>query len=450
MNATLAELSIALRAGRVNSRQLVEQCLARAQDPAGEGSRTFIRLDADNARRAADEVDAARQAGRDPGPWAGIPVSIKDLFDIAGQVTTAGSVVLRDAAPATADAVAVARLKAAGFVVIGRTNMTEFAYSGLGINPHYGTPANRWERALRRIPGGSSSGAAISVADGMAAAALGTDTGGSCRIPAALNGIAGFKPTASSVPMQGTFPLSPSLDSVGPLATTAQCCAILHGVLSATPSVAEAQLELAGLKLAIPQTVVLDGLDEQVSAAFDQAVSRLAAAGAAIGKLALRQFGELAGANSKGGLIAYEAYTAHRAQLQERGSAYDPRVKVRMEKGATQTGEDYAQLQAFRRAWIRSVTAEMQACDFLVCPTVPTIAPRISALESEEEYGRVNLAMLRNPTFANFLDGCAISVPCQPAGSAPVGLMLIGRNGDDARLLAAGRAIEALVAPPRR
>ncbi|MDB5957268.1 amidase [Ramlibacter sp.] len=450
MNATLAELSAALRAGTLTSRQLVEQCMARAQDPAGEGARTFIHLDGENARRAADQVDQVRRAGGDPGPWAGIPISIKDLFDIAGQVTTAGSVVLKDAPRASADAVPVARLKAAGFVVMGRTNMTEFAYSGLGINPHYGTPANAHERALRRIPGGSSSGAAVSVTDGMAAAALGTDTGGSCRIPAALNGIAGFKPTANSVPMEGTFPLSPSLDSVGPLAATAQCCAILHGVLSAAPATAEAQLGLAGLKLAIPQTVMLDGLDAQVSASFAQAVSRLSAAGVAIGELAFKQFGELAGANSKGGLIAYEAYAAQRERLQQRGSGYDPRVKVRMEKGAAQTADDYAQLQAFRRDWIRRVSAEMQACDFLVCPTVPTIAPEIAALAGDDEYGRVNLAMLRNPTFANFLDGCSISVPCQAAGTAPVGLMLIGRHGDDARLLAAARAVEALVAPPRR
>ncbi|HET8744678.1 MAG TPA: amidase [Ramlibacter sp.] len=449
MIAPIAELARGLRAGTLTSRALVEQCLHRAQDPAGEGRRTFLRVDAENARRAADAVDAARKAGREHRPWAGIPVSVKDLFDIAGQVTTSGSAVLKDAAPAQRDAAAVARLKAAGFVVVGRTNMTEFAYSGLGLNPHYGTPANTFERALRRIPGGSSSGAAIFVTDGMAAGALGTDTGGSCRIPAALNGIAGFKPTAASVPMEGAFPLSSSLDSVGPLAATARCCAILHSVLADAPAAADAQLGLAGLHLAVPQTVVLDGLDAHVAAAFSSALARLSGAGVCISELALRQFGELAGANVKGGLVAAEAFAAHHERMAQRGAEYDPRVKVRIEKGATQTVEDYAQLQAFRRQWIRSVTAEMEDVDLLVCPTVPTIAPAISALEHDDEYGRVNLAMLRNPTFANFLDGCAISIPCHEAGTAPVGLMLIGRHGDDARVLAAGQAIEALLAPRR-
>jgi aspartyl-tRNA(Asn)/glutamyl-tRNA(Gln) amidotransferase subunit A len=327
--------------------------------------------------------------------------------------------------------------------------MTEFAYSGLGLNPHYGTPANAYERELRRIPGGSSSGAAISVTDGMAAGALGTDTGGSCRIPAALNGIAGFKPTAASVPMEGAFPLSPSLDSVGPLAATAQCCAILHGVLSDTAPVSSAGVDLASLRLAIPQAVVLDGLDAQVAASFSSALSRLSGAGVHIGELALKQFGDLAGVNVKGGLVAAESYAAHAQRLAARGEHYDPRVRVRMEKGATQTAQDYEHLQAFRRAWIASVTAAMEGIDLLVCPTVPTIAPTIAALESEADYGRINLAMLRNPTFANFLDGCALSIPCHAPGTAPVGLMLIGRNGDDARVLAAGQAMEALVAPVR-
>jgi len=363
-------------------------------------------------------------------------------------VTRSGSIVLADVHPAQRDADAVARLKSAGFIVVGRTNMTEFAYSGLGLNPHYGTPANAYERALRRIPGGSSSGAAISITDGMAAGALGTDTGGSCRIPAALNGIAGFKPTASSVPMRGTFPLSPSLDSVGPLAPTAQCCAILYSVLSDTHEVAAA--DLSRLTLAVPQTVVLDGLDAHVSASFAAALSRLSAAGVRIRELVLAPFGDLAGANAKGGLVAAEAYAAHQLRLAQSGERYDPRVRVRMEKGATQTAADYLQLQEFRRAWIASVTSAMVGVDMLVCPTVPTIAPTIASMDSDEEFGRVNLAMLRNPTFANFLDGCAISVPCHAAGTAPVGLMLIGRNGDDARVLAAGQAIEALVASARR
>jgi len=446
MTASLEALSAALAGGTVTSRQLVEECLERVQDPAGEGRKTFLHLDADNARRAADAVDAARRDGAEQRPWAGIPVSVKDLFDIAGQVTTAGSVVMKTAPAALHDAEPVARLKAAGFVVLGRTNMTEFAYSGVGINPHYGTPANAWRRdELRRIPGGSSSGAAISVTDGMAAAALGTDTGGSCRIPAALNGIAGFKPTAAAVPMGGAYPLSPSLDSVGPLAATARCCAIMHSVLADTPAVLDARADLGSLRLAIPQTVVLDGLDAHVASCFFASVSRLSAAGVDVRELALRQFGELAAVNVKGGLVAAEAYAAQMERLRLHGGQFDPRVRVRMEKAMAQTPQDYADLLAFRREWIRSVTASMEGADLLVCPTVPTIAPAIDALANDDEFGRVNLAMLRNPTFANFLDGCAISIPCHPAGTAPAGLMLIGRQGDDARVLAAAQAIESLL-----
>lgn len=451
MNRTLEALSASLAAGSITSRQLVEECLERALDPAGEGRRIYLHLDVENARRAADAVDVSRRGGAEQRPWAGIPISVKDLFDIAGQVTTAGSVVLKNAPVALHDAEPVARLKAAGFLVLGRTNMTEFAYSGVGINPHYGTPANAWRRdELQRIPGGSSSGAAISVTDGTAAAALGTDTGGSCRIPAALNGIAGFKPTAAAVPMGGTFPLSPSLDSVGPLAATARCCAIMHSVLAGTPEVLDARVALGGLKLVIPQTVVLDGLDTHVASSFFASASRLSAAGASVMELALKQFGELAAVNSKGGLIAAEAYAAQKDRLRLQGEQFDSRVRVRMEKALMQSPQDYADLLAFRREWIRSVRASMEGADLLVCPTVPTIAPATAALADDEEFGRVNLAMLRNPTFANFLDGCSISIPCHPAGTAPVGLMLIGRHGDDARVLAAGQAIEALLRQAER
>ena len=188
---TFTRLATDIASGRTSSREQVEACLARATLPDGEGRRTFLKLAGEPARAAADSFDKMRKLGASPGPFAGIPVSVKDLFDVAGDVTTAGSVVLQDADPATEDAVAVARLRAAGFIILGRKNMTEFAFSGLGINPHYDTPRNPWERAAERIPGGSSSGAAISVTDGMAFGALGTDTGGSCRIPAALCGIVG-------------------------------------------------------------------------------------------------------------------------------------------------------------------------------------------------------------------------------------------------------------------
>src|ERR1700749_4250166 len=232
---TLATLADDLESGRTSARKLVEDWIAKSADPSGEGQRTFIHVDKDAAIAAADAMDHLRKAKAAPSRFAGIPISIKDLFDIKGQVTPAGSRALDDSQPAQADATVVARLRRAGFIVIGRTNMTEFAYSGIGINPHYGTPKSSWQRSVGHVPGGSSSGAAVSVADGMAYGALGTDTGGSCRIPAAFNGIVGFKPTQRLVPLDGGVPLSSTLDSFGPLARTVSCCAIMDAVLADEP-----------------------------------------------------------------------------------------------------------------------------------------------------------------------------------------------------------------------
>src|SRR5690349_22210483 len=281
-NPTLATLAADLDAGRTTARKLVEDCLARIADPAGEGARAFIHVDRDAALTTADAMDHLRKARAAPSRYAGIPVSIKDLFDIKGQVTRAGSRALEDSPLAETDAPVVARLRAAGFIVIGRTNMTEFAFSGLGINPHYGTPLNPWDRASSRIPGGSSSGAAVSITDTMAFGALGTDTGGSCRIPAALCGIVGFKPTAHRVPTAGAFPLSTSLDSIGPLAATVACCAALDAVLAGEPAVELAPFPLAGLRMAVPQTLVLEGVEPAVASAFEAALAALRKAGARV------------------------------------------------------------------------------------------------------------------------------------------------------------------------
>src|ERR1019366_577298 len=272
---TLANLSADLAAGRSSSRALVRACLARIDDARGEGGRTFLYVDRAAALARAEAVDALRARGVTVPPYAGIPISIKDLFDITGQVTRAGSIVLAERAPATMDAVSVERLRHAGFVLICRTNMTEFAFSGVGLNPHYGTPLNPWERSRGRIPGGSSSGAAISVTDGMAFAGLGTDTGGSCRIPAALTGLVGWKPTAERVSCEGVLPLSPSLDSVGWLARSVSCCAILDAVVAGNGSLAEpARASLRGRRFAVPQTLVFDDIEPEVEKTFERALTR--------------------------------------------------------------------------------------------------------------------------------------------------------------------------------
>ncbi len=443
---TLATLARTLATGR-SSRDLVEECLARIADPNGEGSRAFLKVHTDQARTAADFHDRTRRNGAAGSPFAGIPVSVKDLFDIAGDVTTAGSIALRDAAPATHDAVAVARLKAAGFVPIGRTNMTEFAFSGLGINPHYGTPLNAYDRKAGRIPGGSSSGAAVSLTDGMAFAALGTDTGGSCRIPAALCGLVGFKPTAARVPLDGAVPLSSSLDSIGPIAASVTCCAVLDAILSGDDSFDLPTFPLDGLRLAVPQTVVLDSIDSEVSSAFVQAQSTLSSAGVRIVDVPLRELSELPQINAKGGFGAAESYAFHRPLIAAKRDLYDPRVLSRILRGSEQNAVDYIDLVRARADFCRRVRKIIAPYDALLMPTVPVVAPRLLDLESEEAYRDVNLLMLRNPTVANFLDGCSISLPCQGPGDAPVGLMLIGQPDDDARLLAIAAAIEGLVTP---
>ena len=446
---TLQELSAHLASGTTTSRRLVEDCLARIEDPAGEGARAFLKVHRQAASAEADRQDRLRQAGQAPSPFAGIPVSIKDLFDIADEVTTAGSVALRDAAPAKADAPAVARLKAAGFVVIGRTNMTEFAFSGLGLNPHYGTPKNPYDRASARIPGGSSSGAAVSITDDMAYGALGTDTGGSCRIPAALTGITGFKPTQVRVPLAGAFPLSHTLDSIGPLAATVADCAVLDAVLAGEPSFELPSVPLKGLRLAAPQSFVLDGMDGHVATAFDAALTALSAAGATITDIPLAELLEIPGIFAKGGFPAYEAWAVHRDLVAAKGDSYDPRVRVRILRGKEQNEADYATLKAARADMIARVAKITAPYDALVMPTVPLIAPTIASLTADDAYRDVNLLMLRNPTVANFFDRSAVSVPCHRAGDAPVGLMLIGEHGADRRLLAIAAAAETLVAPAR-
>lgn len=444
MLPTIEVLAAALAAGRTTSVELTSAALARARDPAGEGSRVFTRIDTDRALALAHASDALRAAGLARSPIDGLPVSVKDLFDIAGQTTCAGSVVLRDAAPAARNATVVDRLQAAGAVIVGRTNMTEFAYSGLGINPHYGTPRNPWDRATGRIPGGSSSGAAVSVTDGMAVAAVGTDTGGSVRIPSALCGLAGFKPTARRVPMDGALPLSTALDSIGPLAASVRCCAIMDAVLAGEPVSVPAAADLEDARLAIPTDVVLNDLDDAVASAFESACRILAAAGARIRRVAIPEFSEMPALHARGTFTAAEAWAWHRVHIEARASAYDPRVVSRIMLGAKMTAADFIDLMAARKRWIAAVEARIRGFDALLMPTVPQLAPRIDNLvQDEAAYYRANGLMLRNPTLINFLDGCALTLPCQASGAAPVGLMLAGAGGSDHRILAFGQAVEA-------
>jgi aspartyl-tRNA(Asn)/glutamyl-tRNA(Gln) amidotransferase subunit A len=437
------ELAQALAEVTTTSRSLIEESLAKIADPNGEGKRAFIKVHADQARAMADAADSLRAVGRAFSPYAGIPIALKDLFDIAGEPTPAGSAVLADAPAAKANAPVVARMLAAGFIPVGRVNMTEFAFSGLGINPHYGTPASPWDRASKRIPGGSSSGTAVAVADGMAAAGLGTDTGGSCRIPAAFCGVVGYKPTARRVPISGVLPLAPSLDSVGPLAPSVACCAEIDAILAGETPAAPTQARLNGLRLAVPANLVFDGMDDTVAAAFDKAVSKLSAAGASIEKVHFADFAELPTVNAKGGFAASEAFAWHRQLLATQGSGYDPRIRVRIARGEHMSAADYVDVVNARARLVASFNRATAPYDCVLMPTVPIIAPPIAALDDERAYNSVNMLVLRNTALGNFFDRCAISLPCHREGEAPVGLMLMGETMGDARLFSIAAAVEA-------
>jgi aspartyl-tRNA(Asn)/glutamyl-tRNA(Gln) amidotransferase subunit A len=443
---TLLELARALQAGTTSSEEIVDQALAAATRSDGEGKRVFIALDADKVRAQARASDQLRKAGIVPSPLAGLPISIKDLFDVAGEVTCAGSVVLRDSAPAKRDAPAIARLRAAGAVLVGRTNLTEFAYSGLGINPHYGTPRNPYDRSTGRVPGGSTAGGAVSVTDGMAVIGLGTDTGGSTRIPAALCGIVGYKPSKHRIPTDQVFPLSMSLDSIGPMGPSVACCALADAVLAGEPPVVPEPMPLPGLRLAVPQTVVLDALDEHVARDFTRTLDRLARTGVRLSEIPLAPFGEMNDINRPGGLSPMEAYYVHRDLLERGGERYDPRVRSRILGGAKATAAEYLWTLDRRRDWIARVSREVAGFDAFVMPTVACIAPALQPLiDDDTNYRHTNARVLRNTNLINFLDGCALSIPMHEPGSAPTGLMLCAANGADHRIFSIGMALEALL-----
>ncbi len=395
-----------------------------------------------------DEARSAAALASPQSPLSGLAFSAKDLFDVAGDPTPAGSVVLAHSTAAKADAPAIARLRQAGGVNIGRTNMTEFAFSGVGVNPHYGTPANVCDPATPRIPGGSSSGAAVSVATGAVFIGLGSDTGGSIRIPAALNGIVGFKSTARLVPTEGAIPLSSTLDTVCAMTRSVRDAVTAHEILAAR-RVTVSKAPLSAHRLAVVNNVFLDGLDPTVEIAFKRSLETLRAAGAQVEEIELPELTEIASLNATGGFSAPEAYAWHRLLLERSGAGYDTRVAQRILKGATMKAHEYIELVAARRDWIARVEHALANFDAVLSPTVPITAPTIASVapgeERDDAFFRINGLLLRNPSIVNMLDGCAISLPCQSAGELPVGLMLWhGAMHDDAVLAVALQVEEAL------
>ncbi len=431
----------ALQGGKTTAQQLIREALAAAHSDAC--NHAFM----PGSPLAESAIQGALPA--DPSapdlPLGGIAVSIKDLFDVAGQATLAGSTVLAGAKPAAADCPAVARLRAAGAAIIGRTNMVEFAFSGVGINPHYGTPANPADPQVPRIPGGSSSGAAVSVAAGAAMVGLGSDTGGSIRIPAALCGIVGFKSTARMVPTTGAIPLSTSLDTVCAMTRSVRDAITVHEVLAAR-KVSLPGKPLSALRFGLVRTQMQDSLDATVGQAFERSLKLLQDGGAHIETIDLAEINELAAINTTGGLSAAESHAWHRQLIGKYQSEYDPRVAMRILRGASMSAADYIDLLAARKDWITRVEQRLAGFDAILSPTVPLVAPQIaSVIDDDTEFFRVNGLLLRNTAVVNMLDGCGISLPCHTPDQLPVGLMLWHAALHDDAVLDASLQVESVL-----
>ncbi|MGB9296027.1 MAG: amidase [Pseudolabrys sp.] len=429
----------------ISARERLEAALDRIVDPKGEGARAYLTVYREQAKAAADAADARAHAGISLGPLDGTIVSIKDLFDVAGEATRVGSKIFaEEAKPAVADAPVVRRLRAGGAIIVAKTNMSEFAYTGIGANPHFGTPGNPADR--KRVPGGSSSGAAVAAADGMCEIAIGTDTGGSCRIPGALCGVVGYKPSRQRIPTDGAFPLSYSIDSIGPIARSVEACAKADAVMAAENFETLNAVRLAGLRVGVVQGAPLENLDETVAKRFPDAIARLRQAGAQIYEEKLSLLGDMAQVNSKGGVQPAEAFTVHRDLLSRRADAIDPNVRVRLERARNISAADYIDMVRERTRLIRSMDTALADLDVLALPTTPIVAPTMAEVAAADDFARKNAMLLRNTVIVNFFDLCAISLPMPREGGLPTGLMLVARNGNDHRLFGIAAAVERLFA----
>jgi aspartyl-tRNA(Asn)/glutamyl-tRNA(Gln) amidotransferase subunit A len=445
MTMLISHIADALASGQLSARDHLEGCLAAIDSE--DGRRAFVTVHAEGARRNADQTDALRKAGATLPAFAGVTLSVKDLFDIAGEVTRAGSRVLDDAAPASTDATVVARLKAAGFNIIGRTNMTEFAYSGLGMNPHYGNPRSPYGRDIDEgfVAGGSSSGSAVSISDGMAAATIGSDTGGSTRAPAVFCGITGMKPTTTRMPGDGVFPLSTSFDAAGPMGHSVDCCAILDSIMTGGSGAAEPAFPASGLRLAVPRGYLFADLDDQVAEDFEAALSRLSATGVTVSDVRLDILEELRPANLPKSIVSAEAYEIHRELLASGRDLYDPYIATRLAAGSEIAAADYITMHRDRAAVCAEVAALTRPFDALILPTTPTLPPALAGLQGTDLLMKTSARILRNTALSNYLDRPTITIPGHAPGTAPTGVSLIGSHRHDRRLLAIAAGLEDII-----
>ncbi len=441
-------MALKVSAGAVAS-EAIEQSIQAAHTSICRHA--FVRHFDDMARATARAVDMQREAGAPVPPLAGLAVSIKDLFDIAGVPTTAGSKSMADATPALVDCPAVARLRAAGAALIGHTNLTEFAFSGVGINPHHGTPLNPATAALDstpRIPGGSTSGGAVSVAGGAAWAALGSDTRGSIRVPAALHGLVGFKNSQALTPTEGCIPLSFTLDTTSAITRSVRDAVLMHELLAAR-QVHLRRRPMRALRLALPLGGMLDGLDATVGRAFERTLQALRKAGVDVVELQLPSDHDPA--LNSGLISAAEAWAWHRGRIDARQADYDPRVLRRIRGGSDILAADYLDRLQARRRWIAQIDALALGIDAFICPTVPVVAPTLQPLlDDDDAFFATNALLLRNPSVVNHLDGCALSLPCHAPGELPVGLMVWAGAMRDDTVLDVSLAIEHTIAQAGR
>ncbi|MBB4062901.1 amidase [Gellertiella hungarica] len=447
---SIAQLSVLIQSGALDPRDLARETIAAIR--AHPDGAIFLKVTEERALGEAERSQARLREGRSLGPLDGIPLAWKDLFAMEGLANPAGSRILADAAPEARDAAVVERLQRAGMVSVGRVNMSEFAFSGLGINPHFGTPRNPRATDGQRITGGSSSGSAAAVAAGLVPVAIGTDTGGSIRIPAAFTGIVGYKATRGRYPMDGVFPLATSLDSLGPLCRTVQDCILVDAAMRGrvTPDVRAESL--FGQDVIVPETVVFDDIEDGVAAAFEAGLLRLEKAGARIRRMAVPAFAAVFRlAAEHGPLVTAEAFALHRERLSgPQAEGMDPRVVVRCRLGEKISTPSYIAILEARARLIAEMESLVGERAILAFPTLPHVAPRIEPLlESDDAFFRMNGQTLRNTLIGNFLDWCGVSLPCGTGEAGmPAGLLLSGLPNRDDRLLGLALSAECALAGP--
>jgi aspartyl-tRNA(Asn)/glutamyl-tRNA(Gln) amidotransferase subunit A len=441
------QLAALLQSGAIDAEQLADTVLAAIV--ACDDKAIFTTVTAERAMGEARAAGKRLRAGRPASPLDGVPVAWKDLFDLEGLVTTAGSRVLASDPPAARDAAVVTRLHEAGMICVGRVNMSEFAFSGLGLNPHYGTPHNPHGHDVPRVPGGSSSGSAVVVARGLVPVSIGTDTGGSVRVPAAYNGVIGYKATRGRYSMDGVYPLAFSLDSLGPLCRTVADAVLVDAAMRGLPAAAVVRGTLEGQRLIVPSNVVFDDAEPAVVAAFEAALDRLVAQGAKVERRVLPAFDAIFDLMRRhGALVTAEAYALHRERLDSPAAAQiDPRVATRTRLGAAVSMSDYVAITQARTRLIAEMEATVEPGALIAYPTLPWGAPPIEPLRKDDDlFVRTNAGTLRNTLVGNFLDWCCVTFPCglTPAG-LPIGFLLSGLTGRDEALLSVALAAEAIV-----